>query len=79
MARLENDVKNLAAEFHEHAEQAVHPGFTNELRDIKDALKDLTNRWLVVGGAIVTLLITILLSLLGVLWSLIHAAPVVPK
>lgn len=79
MARLENEHNVLTREFHEHAELSVHSGFTNELQDIKDALKELANRWIVVGAAIISLLVTILVSLLGVLWSLIHAAPVVPK
>lgn len=77
LAALENRHNQLAQNFHDHAEQAVHPGFVDYLQELRADVKVLQTRWVQVGGTVILLLITITLSLLGVLWTLLHqpAAP----
>lgn len=70
LARLENRHDELANEFHQHAQQSVHTSFVEVVAEIRSDLRVLQARWLQVGGAVIALLITILLSLLGVLWTL---------
>lgn len=78
LATLENRHNQLVQDFHSHAEQPVHAGFVDILREIRVDLQMLQARWIQVGGAVIFLLITILLSLLGVLWTLTRAAVLPP-
>lgn len=77
LAGLERRQDELRADFHAHTEQAVHPGFVDVLKDIREDLKVLQARWLQVGGVVISILLTILLSLIGVLWALFH--PTLPR
>lgn len=72
LAALEHKHDELVRDFHVHAEQAVHTGFVDVLQEIRGDLKTLQARWLQVGGTVIMLLLTILLSLLGVLWALLR-------
>lgn len=78
MARLEADQRQLAKEFHDHAAQPVHAGFVDVLKEIQISLHTLSNRWIQVGGAVIGLLLTILIALLGVLWNMAHAGILPP-
>jgi Excalibur calcium-binding domain. len=78
LASLENKHEQLRDAFHLHAEQPVHVGFTDVLRDIQRNLDALQARWIQVGGSVIALLISILLAVLGVLWSLLHPATTQP-
>lgn len=73
LARLQADVSRLAERFNDHAQKPVHEGFTDVLEDIQRCLRTLESRWLQVGGAVIGLLLTILIALLGVLWNMAHA------
>jgi len=75
VARLERRFDELNDAFHQHAEQAVHTSFAEVIAEIRSDLRVLQARWLQVGGAVIALLITILISLLGVLWALTRPAP----
>lgn len=80
LSRLERRHEELSDAFHAHAEQAVHTSFVDVVQEIRSDLRVLQTRWLQVGSMVIGLLITILLSLLGVLWTLTRpvGAPVSP-